>query len=147
MVRPAPAAAAGPGRRAATVAFDHVTKRYPGTDARNPGAVEEGPHRRGRLIQPGETLPDARPELEAVGLVLVVEPGGTETGDRAAVAGVVEGADRLRHETGVAECVGAHEQAQMDPLGGRRPRTEDGVALEDRLERVADDRVEVVPRP
>ena len=28
-------------RRAATVAFDHVTKRYPGTDARNPGAVED----------------------------------------------------------------------------------------------------------
>ena len=30
-----------PSRRAATVAFDHVTKRYPGTDARNPGAVED----------------------------------------------------------------------------------------------------------
>jgi osmoprotectant transport system ATP-binding protein len=28
-------------RRAATVAFDHVTKRYPGTDARTPGAVED----------------------------------------------------------------------------------------------------------
>ncbi|HEX4897499.1 MAG TPA: ATP-binding cassette domain-containing protein [Candidatus Limnocylindrales bacterium] len=35
------AAVPPPGSRAATVAFDHVTKRYPGTDARNPGAVED----------------------------------------------------------------------------------------------------------
>jgi len=34
-------APASPAHRAATVAFDHVTKRYPGTDARNPGAVED----------------------------------------------------------------------------------------------------------
>jgi osmoprotectant transport system ATP-binding protein len=33
--------APSPAHRAATVAFDHVTKRYPGTDSRNPGAVED----------------------------------------------------------------------------------------------------------
>ena len=56
-------------------------------------------------------------------------------------------ASGLGDEARVAERVGADEQAEPRPLGGRAQAASSRPALEDRLVRVAEDRVEVVPRP
>ena len=57
---------------------------------------------------------------------------------------VVSAFDR---EARVAEGVRADEQAEPDPLGRLGDGGERRVALEDRLVGVAEDRLEVVPRP
>ena len=67
--------------------------------------------------------------------------------DRPAVADVVERGGGLGDEPRIAERVGADEQAEPGPLGLARPGVEQRPALEDRLVRVAEDRVQVVPRP
>ena len=55
--------------------------------------------------------------------------------------------ERLDRQPGIAERVRADEQAEPDPLGRLGQRRERGVALEDRLVRVAEDRQDVVPGP
>src|SRR4051794_733663 len=110
-------------------------------------AVEECSDRARRLVQPVESLPDARAEVDAVGLVLVVEPGTAEPGDRAPVRDVVDRRDHLRHEPGVPERVRADHQPEPGPLRRHGPRGKRRVALEDRLVRGAEDRVDVVPGP
>ena len=75
------------------------------------------------------------------------EPRAAKAHDRAPAADMVDRHERFRREPGVAERVGADEQAEPDALGRLGPGRQGGVALEDRLERVTEDRVEVVPRP
>ena len=110
-------------------------------------AVEEAAHRPDRLVEPVQALAEARPELDPVGPVLGLHPRAADAQDRPAAADVVEGRRGLGHDPWVAERVGADEQPEAGPLGLRRPRGERRPALEDRLVGVAEDRVEVVPRP
>ena len=82
-----------------------------------------------------------------MGGVLQLHPGAAEAGDRAAVADVVDRRDRLGDDPRVAERVRADEQSEADPLGLARPRGQQRVALEEVLVGIAEDRVQVVPRP
>ena len=75
-------------------------------------AVEQVAHDGHRLGEPVEALPEAAAEVDPERLVLVAEPRPAEAHDRAAVADVVDRRDRLGDETGVAERVGADEQAE-----------------------------------
>ena len=86
-------------------------------------------------------------EVDAVRVVLQLEPRAAETEDGAPAADVVERRRRLRHEPRVAERVRADEQAEPEAFGGHRPAGERRPALEDRLVRVAEDRVAGGPRP
>ena len=110
-------------------------------------AVEQPPHRADRFVEPVEPLAEAAPELDAVGGVLGLHPRAADAEDRPAVADVIERRGGLGDEPGVAERVGADQQAEPGLLGLARPGVEQRPALEDRLVRVAEDRVEVVPRP
>ena len=110
-------------------------------------AVEQRPHRGDRLVQPVEPLAEPRAEVDAVRLVLELHPRAADAEDRPAAADVVERRGGLGHDARVAERVGADEQAEPRALGGHRPRRERRPALEDRLVRVAEDRVQVVPGP
>ena len=110
-------------------------------------AIEDGAHRADRFVEPVETLAEARPEVDAVGLVLQVHPRAADAQDRPALADVVERGGRLRGQAGVAEGVGADEQAQAGLLGRHRPGGEARPAFDDGLIWVAEDGVEVVPRP
>ena len=85
-------------------------------------------------------------EIDAVALVLVLEP-------RAAQAQIARPSEmwssvvaQLGHQARVAECVGTDQQPQPDP-GGAFAHAASDIALEDRLLRLAEDRVQVVPRP
>ena len=79
--------------------------------------------------------------------MLDLEPRAADAQDRPAAADVVDRRDGLGREPRIPEGVRPDEQPEADPLGGLGERRERGVALEDRLVRVAEDRVEVVPRP
>ena len=109
--------------------------------------VEHAAHRGDRLVEPVEALAEPAPELEAVGLVLELHPGAADPQDGPAAADVVEGRGRLRDDTGIPERVGAHEKPEPSLLGRHRPGRQHRPALEDRLVRVTEDGVEVVPRP
>ena len=110
-------------------------------------AIQESADRPGGLVEPGEALADRRSEVDAVGEVLVPEPGRAKPGDRPAVADVVECRHGLGDEPGIAERVRPDEEAEVDLLRCGGPRSEHRVALEDRLEPLADDGVKVIPGP
>ena len=73
--------------------------------------------------------------------------GAADAEDRPAAADVVEGRRHLGHEGRVAERVGPDHEPDPDALGRLGPGRQGQPALEDRPVRVADDRVEVIPRP
>src|SRR5439155_8817609 len=98
-------------------------------------------------VEPVEALAKARAEVDAVLLVLELEPRAADAEDPPAVADVVESRGHLRHEPGIAERVGTDEQAEARLLRGHRPRGEGRPPFDDRLIRVAEDRVDVVPGP
>jgi osmoprotectant transport system ATP-binding protein len=131
-----------PGHRAATVAFDHVTKRYAGTGVGRPGAVEDlslevpagkicvlvGPSGCGkttslkmvnRLIEPtsGRILIDgvdaATRELTAL---------------RRSIGYVIQGVGLFPHQT-VGENVGTVPRLLRWPADDRRARTEELLTL------------------
>ncbi len=110
-------------------------------------AVEQRAHGGRRLVHPVQALADPAAELDAVGLVLRVEPGAADAQDRPPVAQVVQRGGQLGRQPRVAERVGADQQAKPHALGGLGPRGEAHPSLEDRLQWVAEDRVQVVPRP
>ena len=91
--------------------------------------------------------PKPGPEVDPERPVLGPEPRPAHAHDRAAAADVVDRRERLHREAGVAERVRADEQPEPDPLGRLGGRRERGVALEDRLVLVAEDREQVVPGP
>jgi len=109
--------------------------------------VEHAAHQLHGLIQPVEALAEARTEVDAHGLVLGLEPGAADTQDRASCAHVVERSDHLHDQSGVAEGVGADHQAEGHLPGDSGPAGERHVALEDGSARVADDGIQVIPRP
>ena len=100
-----------------------------------------------RLVEPVQALAEAGPEIDAVGGVLVLEPGATEAQPGPTAADVIDGHGRLGGQAGVAEGVGTDHEAELDAFGRRGPGGQECPALEDRLQRVAHDGVEVVPRP
>ena len=110
-------------------------------------AVEQRAHGGDRLVHPGQPLAEARAEVDAVGGVLRLHPRAADAEDRPPAAEVVDRRDRLRHQPGVAERVRADQQAEAGVRRDLRPRRQRRVALEDRLQRVAEDRVQVVPGP
>ena len=110
-------------------------------------AVEERADRRDGFVEPVEALSEPGAELDPGGLVLQVEPGPAEAPDCPPVTDVVEGGERLGDQGRVPERVRADQQPEARPAGDLRPGGERRVPLEDRLERVAEDRVQVVPRP
>ena len=109
--------------------------------------MEHPAHDRQRLAEPAQPLREAVTELDAVGLVLGLEPGATDAEDRPAAGDVVERRRHLGGERRFAERVGADHQADPDPLGGLGPGGQRQPALEDRAVGAPDDRIEVVPRP
>jgi hypothetical protein len=115
--------------------------------ARHLAPVEQRADRRGRLGEPVEALPEAGPEVEPEGRVLRLEPRAADAQDRAPIAHVVDRRERLHGDARVAEGVGADEQPEPDSRCRLRERGQRRVALEDRLVRVAEDRVHVVPGP
>ena len=110
-------------------------------------AVEQRAHGRRGLVHPVQALAEAAAELDPVGLVLRLEPGPADAQDRPPVAQVVERGGQLGGETGIAEGVGADQQAKPHALGDLGPGGQAHPSLEDRLQRVAEDRVQVVPGP
>src|SRR4029079_15852805 len=87
------------------------------------------------------------PEVDAEGGVLQLEPRPADAGNRPAAADVIDRRQRLHCQARVPERVRPDEQTQPDSrrrLGEGRERR---VALDDRLVRVAEDRVDVVPCP
>ena len=124
-----------------------VERVAPAGRAGDLAAVEQAPDSGNCLGEPVETLAEAGPEVDPERLVLTLEPRPAEAHDRPAATDVVDGRDRLRREPRVAERVRPDEQPEPDPLrrlgqGGQR-----GIALEDRLVRLAEDREDVIPRP
>jgi len=117
----------------------------PGT--RHDGAVEEGPDRRHGFPEPVESLPETRSEVDAEGSMFQLEPRAADPEGRPAAADVVDGRHGLRDEARVAERVRADEESEPDPVRGLGERRQCGVSLEDRLVRVTEDRVEVIPGP
>ena len=109
--------------------------------------VEQRAHGRHGLIHPRQPLTCATAKVDAVPIVLVLEPRSTETEDRPAIADVIERRDQLGHLCRIAERIGADEQPELRPTGDLGPRAERQPALEDRLLRLAKDRVQMVPRP
>ena len=65
---------------------------------------------------------------------------------RPPAADMVDRDHRLRDECRVPERVRPDEQAEAGPFGRLRECGECGVALEDRLMRITEDRVDVIPR-
>ena len=122
----------GSGRPAGEVATP------PSRTVRTPQTASSSQSRRWPGLAP-KSMPWAR--------VLVVEPRAAEAEDRPAVADVVERRGHLGHEPGIAEGVGTDQQPQPDARCDLRPRGQRHPALEDRLLRLAEDRVQVVPRP
>ena len=109
--------------------------------------VEQAPHRADRFVEPVEPLAEPRPEVDAVGRGLGLHPCPADTEDRPAVADVVERRGGLRDEPRVPERVGADEQAEAGLLGLAGIGVEQRPTLEDRLVRVAEDRIQVIPGP
>ena len=87
-----------------------------------------------------------RREVEAVGAVLALEPGGAERVDRAAAGEDVQRRRDLRVEGRVAVGDAADHQAEVQPLGAPGERGEGGVPLEHPLGLLADagDLVQVI---
>lgn len=132
----------GPGQQ------DQVLERVAAAGLRGHApAVEQRPQRARGLVEPVEPLADAPPEVDASGPVLELEPGRTQAGDRAALADVVERRERLRDDERTAERDRPDEQPQPDALRDLRQRREGAVALPGRLLGLADDPVDVIPRP
>ena len=93
---------------------DRVTHRVARPVVIDPLAVEQPADQHDRLVQPAETLAEARPEVDAEGLVLALEPGATDAEHRAAAGDVVERRRELGRQPGVAERVGPDHQAETD---------------------------------
>jgi len=99
------------------------------------------------LPEPAQPLRETRAELDAEVEMLLLEPGGAEAEDRPAAADLVERRGHLRHEGRVADRIRPDHEPNPDALGRGRPGGDRQPSLEDGAVRVADDRVEVVPRP
>src|SRR5665647_313591 len=115
------------------------------------GAPRQTPLTLGRtrryLPEPAQPLRETRAELDAEVEMLLLEPGGAEAEDRPAAADLVERRGHLRHEGRVADRIRPDHEPNPDALGRSRPGRDRQPSLEDGTVRVADDRVEVVPRP
>ena len=109
--------------------------------------VQQRAHDLERLLQPVEAVAEAPSELDAVRRVLALVPSPAEAQDRPAAADVVDGRDRLGDEARVPEGDGAHEQAEPDATGHRRPGSEARVPLEHGPVGVPDGGEQVVPGP
>ncbi len=110
-------------------------------------AVEQGPDRAHGLVEPVQPLAEPVAEVDPERCVLELEPRAADAEDRPPAADVVDRDRRLHGQARVAERVRPDEQPEGDSLGGLGQRSESGVALVDRLVRVAEDRVDVVPGP
>ena len=92
--------------------------------------VEQPPDETSRLVQAVQALAEARPELDAEGLVLAGEPAAAETQHGTAAGQVVEGGRELGGQARRPERVGPHQQAQADRPGQPGQRRQRGPALE-----------------
>ena len=70
-----------------------------------------------------------------------------ESEDQAAAADVIDRRGHLRDDARVAERVGPDEETEPDPARRGAPGGQRGPALEERLERVAAGRIQVVVAP
>ena len=83
-----------------------------GRRASNRSPSSSRAHQPDRLVEPVEALAEARPEVDAEGVVLPLEPRAADAEDRPAVADVVHRRRELRGQPGVAERVGADHEAR-----------------------------------
>src|SRR4029079_805437 len=98
------------------------------------------------LVEAVEPFADGG-EVDAIGVVLALEPGATDAKDRPALREVVERRRDLGEVAGIAERVGPDHEPEADPAGeGSEPR-QDAPPLEDRLLPRPEDGQEVIPRP
>src|SRR5450759_2096162 len=116
-------------------------------DGRGYHPAQHPPDDRQRLPEPAQPLRKTRAELDAEVEMLLLEPGGAKAEDRPAAADLVERRGHLRHEGRVADRIRPDHETDPDALGRGRPGGDRQPSLEDGAVRVADDRVEVVPRP
>ena len=109
--------------------------------------VEQPAEQHDRLVEAIEALPESRPEVDAEGVVLPLEPGAADAEDGAAIRDVVEGRGELRGQAGVPERVRADHQPEAEAPRHGREGGEGRPALEDRLLGRPEDRQQVIPRP
>ena len=84
--------------------------------------LTDDPH---RLVEPVQALARAAPELQAVGLMLELEPSSADALDCPTARDVIERGGLLCDQAGIPECIGADQQAQSDPLGHGSPGAKD----------------------
>ena len=111
-----------------------------------PLPVEQPAHQHDRLVEPVEPLADGR-EVDAVGVVLALEPGAADAEHGPAAGDVVERRRELGDVPGIAERVGPDHQPETDVAGDRAEPGQHAPALEDGLLPRAEDGHQVVPRP
>ena len=112
-----------------------------------PLPVEHAAHDRQRLAQPAQPFREATPEGDAVGDVLLLEPGTADAQDRPTAGDVVESGGHLRGQGRLPERVCSDHQPDPHMLRRLRPGRQRQPAFQDRPIGAADDGVEVVPRP
>ena len=110
-------------------------------------ARDERPDRPDRFVEPVEALTGTGAEVEAELAVFELEPGAADAEDRPPARHVIQRGNDLRHERGVAEGVGPDHQPEPHPLRGHGPGRDQRPALVNRLIRLSEDRLHVVPRP
>ena len=94
---------------------ERVLQRVEAADMAEPLAVEQAPDEHDRLVQPVEPLADAGGEVDAVGVVLALEPGAADPEHCAPARDVIERDRELRGQTRVAHGVGADHQPEANP--------------------------------
>src|ERR1035437_5574220 len=108
---------------------------------------EHPAHDRQRLREPAKPFRWPVPEFEAEVAGLVLVPGSPDAEVGPAAADVVQGRRHLGHECGVPVRISPDHESDPDPLRRGRPGRDRQPTLIERPVRVADDGVEMVPRP
>src|SRR3954470_9812482 len=125
-----------------------VVELVPAVGGRRRGtAVENGADRGHCLVHPVKPLTGTPAEVDPVALMLVVEPRAAQSKDCATIRDVVQRRRELGDEARIAKRIGTDEEPEPDPCRRLRPRSERHPAFEDVLLGLAEDRVQVVPRP
>src|SRR3970282_1372248 len=101
---------------------DGVAQGVEASLVRDALTVEQATDEANRLVEPVQSLAEARAEVEPKGVVLPLDPAPAEAEDRPSVAHVVQGGGQLRRQAGVAEGVGTDQQAEAHVARQRRPR-------------------------
>ena len=126
---------------------ESVVERVEAALVAEPLAVEQPAHEHDRLVQPVEPLAVPGEEVDAVGVVLALEPRATDAEDGPPARQVVERRGQLGRVARVAERVRADHEPEPDARRDRGEARQDAPALEDRLLPRPEDGHQVIPCP